>query len=110
VRVEEGLQRAPHRLHTAGFERGFGIAGRESSGQQPVVLLARWDVQVIREAQQEFRAGASLAQFHEAQVPRRHPDFRRQIELAAMGQGASLLDERAYLLLRHAPSVATSCS
>ena len=104
VGVEHPLQRGPYPLHRGIVEGSLRVARRVARGQQHRVALPERHVQVLGHGQHELRAGPRPARLDEAEVPGRHTDVEREIELAAPSALPPLAHQGSDSGAGHAPN------
>src|SRR5262249_35005983 len=89
--------RRRHQLERDIVGRGLAEHRREPGGDQPDVLLAQWDVQLLCQAKDERPARRRATGLDESEMPRRYLRSKRQLELrqpASAAPFAKMLAER----------------
>ena len=95
VRVEHPLERRLDLRHRRVGQVARRVPGCESGGEQHRVALAQRHVEVLGDGEHELRARPGLAGLDEAEVPGRHTDVERQVELTAPPPGPPVAHQRS---------------
>ena len=105
MRVEETLERSVHTGHRRVGERGLAVTGRVPGGQEQGVAFTKRHLESLGEREHELRAGLGATCLHEAEMAGGHPDFQREIELAAVAAGPPVAYELPDDETLHEPNV-----
>ncbi len=97
---EDHVECLSHRRQIGVVKRSFRIGGGVTCGKQEPVLLAKGNLELLKDPQQHLAAGLRAARLYEAQMAGRDPGVEREFELSHAPALAPLPQERPDLGLR----------